>query len=319
MTANAGSVAVPLRHGLPGALERQRQRGVGQRRQVIGEPLDRQPAVEVGHEQTEHLRVVHIAQQVHLLFLVAVRLGELGAHAAQPRPIQSGVCSLSNSLDPLVEQFVEQDWMPDQVVGGPAAGREQPHHALERRRKLVQQRNVGAATGDHVDQLREARKEFVRPDVVRRAGPARALRGTHCSPDCEQSLDPRARRRLVTWTRRDASTPRSRCAVAAGSAKSDDFAGARVSASSTWVRSARRARAATSALRGGFDEHRVERCQRRHHAPREYRSDSAIHARIATHEQQRDACARVRGPWAAVCVWASSTYCSACSRSRRNS
>ena len=224
---------------------------------MVREPLDGQAAIEVGHQQPEHLRVVGVAQHVHLDFLVAVGLVEPRAHGRGPRrPV--GRVLVVEGLDAIVEQFVEQDRMPDEVIGGPAARRKQPHHAVERGGELVQQRDVSAAPGDHVDQLGEAREELVRADVVRGARAARAFGGG--TQSCaEQLLDPGARRRL-------GDLHPTRCQHAAQPLRR----GRRIAKAGEFemiyqrvVRSARIVRPVRERQRRGmcrrFDEHRVER------------------------------------------------------------
>ncbi|MBS1134728.1 MAG: hypothetical protein H6R02_1869, partial [Burkholderiaceae bacterium] len=102
---------------------------------MIGEPLDREPPIEVRHQQPEHLRVMHITQQVHLLLLIASRLGQLPTHPARPsRPVRRVI--VVEQFDAFVEKLVEQDRVTDKVVRSPAARREQTHHALKCGRKL---------------------------------------------------------------------------------------------------------------------------------------------------------------------------------------
>ena len=158
---------MPARQAGPRTFERHRHRLIGQQRQVVGQPLHGQAAIEVAQQQAEQRRMMAVAQQVHLAFDVARVRGQLHAHVGAPLyPVGQIELALA---DALVEQFVQQDRMAHQVVGGPAAGRQQAQHAVEGAAVLVQQRHVGAALGHHVEQLREARQHLVGADVVDRA------------------------------------------------------------------------------------------------------------------------------------------------------
>ena len=68
----------------------------------------------------------------------------------------------------VVEQFVEQDRMACEVVRGPARGAHQVGHALECLRILLQQRQIGAAAADCLDQFEAASQRLFR--VLRGGG-----------------------------------------------------------------------------------------------------------------------------------------------------
>ena len=80
---------------------------VGERRQVVGQPLDGQPAGQVLREQAERLRMLEVAQRVHLpLGVVAVRARAAASSSAR-HASQSG----SGEQHARVEQLVEQQRM----------------------------------------------------------------------------------------------------------------------------------------------------------------------------------------------------------------
>jgi hypothetical protein len=76
---------VAPRQLVPRELDRDLEHEVGEGREVVREPLDRQQPGEVLREQAEHLSLVHLAQQHHApLAVVGVRR-ELRAQLARER------------------------------------------------------------------------------------------------------------------------------------------------------------------------------------------------------------------------------------------
>jgi hypothetical protein len=101
--------------------------------------------------------VVGLAQQVHLPLGVRLQLIQpgrelLGADAA---PVGQHVEQAR------VEQFVEQDGVALQVVGGPARTADQFRHLAQRLRILLQQGQVGRAARDGFEQVEAARQRRV--------------------------------------------------------------------------------------------------------------------------------------------------------------
>ncbi len=118
---------------------------------MIGEALHRQQAAEILREQPEHLRVVQLAHHVHLALDVAVVRRHLAAQAGGEL---APVGRLGHQAR--VEQLVEQDGMAREVLRGPARRREQLHHAAERLRLFGEQREVGGAAGDGLEEFQGA-------------------------------------------------------------------------------------------------------------------------------------------------------------------
>src|SRR5206468_8075240 len=75
-------LAVHLR---PAMLERRRKYDVRQRRQVIGEPFDGEPAVQILRQQPKRLRMLKMPQHVHLPLGIARVGAKLKVELAPPR------------------------------------------------------------------------------------------------------------------------------------------------------------------------------------------------------------------------------------------
>ncbi len=100
---------------------------------MIGEALDRQRSGEVLREQAERLRVLELAQDVHLLLDVARLDGEQARELVPPR-LPVGL----REQHARVEQLVEQDRVARQVVGRPLRGAHQLREARQHGRVLGQ-------------------------------------------------------------------------------------------------------------------------------------------------------------------------------------
>ena len=84
--------------------------------------------------------MVGLAQQVHLPFGIRLQLGQLGfQRLAQPAPVGQHVEQAR------IEQFVEQDGVALQILGGPARTADQLGHLAQGLRILLQQGQVGGA------------------------------------------------------------------------------------------------------------------------------------------------------------------------------
>ncbi len=80
-----------------------------------------------------------------------------------------------------VEQLVEDDWMLVEVLRQPSRSRDQLGDALQRRRMLLQQREVGHSTANRLDQVEQGRQRRVSP-----------LHGLSCPrQQWHQRIDPR--------------------------------------------------------------------------------------------------------------------------------
>jgi hypothetical protein len=98
----------------PARPQRRLEDDVGERGQVVGEPLDGELAGQVLREQTERLRVLEVPERVHLALLVARVLREHARELGAPRAMVGLLHQHAR-----VEQLVEQDRVPRQVVGRP--------------------------------------------------------------------------------------------------------------------------------------------------------------------------------------------------------
>ncbi len=124
---------------------------------MVGEPLDRQPAFQVLHQQPERLRVLEVAQHVHLVLRV-FRMGvEQARELRAPRvPIRLG------EQHPCVEKLVEQQRMARQVVRCPSRRAHQVREARQQRRMLDHEGQVRAAARDRLQQREEALEDQLR-------------------------------------------------------------------------------------------------------------------------------------------------------------
>ena len=140
MIANRGGGASAPAICVQHARERAVEHDVGQRRQMIGEALDGEPAAQVLRQQAERLRMLEVAQHVHLVLGVAGCAREQARELVAPRvPVRLG------QQHARVEQLVEQQRMARQVVGGPRRRAHQVGEARQQRRMLDHQREIRAA------------------------------------------------------------------------------------------------------------------------------------------------------------------------------
>jgi len=77
MTAKRGFAPVAHAELYPAQLEGHLEHDVGEIREIVGELLDGERARQILSEQAEDLRVMRLAQPIHLAFLVALPGGEL--------------------------------------------------------------------------------------------------------------------------------------------------------------------------------------------------------------------------------------------------
>ena len=139
--------------------------------QVVGERLDGQQAGQVLRQQAEHLRLVLLAQHVHLRARCRPRRlrAWLRSVRRERRPVGRGV------EHAVVEQLVEQQRMARDVIC--AAQLEAPTMRATRSSAigmLGEQREVGARGGDRLDEIEAAGERGV---GIRRVGRDRGQRG----------------------------------------------------------------------------------------------------------------------------------------------
>ena len=117
---------------------------------MIGEALDGQRAGEILREQPERLRVLEVAQRVHLPLGVARVAREQARELGAPRaPI--GL----RQQHARIEQLVEQDRLARQVVGRPLRCAHQLRESRQHRRMLDQEREIGAAPAHRLEELEQ--------------------------------------------------------------------------------------------------------------------------------------------------------------------
>ena len=148
---------MPAAQLAPDLLQRDREKQVRQRGQVVGEPLDAEQPGQILREQPEHLRLVHLAQQIHAALGVALVRGELGTQLSR-----EGVEVRRRVKQSIVEQLVEQQRVARHELGRPARGADDPRDALERMRILGQQGEVGGAARDRFDEIDAAGERGLR-------------------------------------------------------------------------------------------------------------------------------------------------------------
>ncbi|MDR8957294.1 hypothetical protein FEP76_05822 [Burkholderia multivorans] len=148
-------VAVTLRELRPDDFDRDVEHRVGELRQPVADVLDRQLPGQVDQQDPEYLRVLRMPQQVHLLF-GAVGGGQARAQRVLERRPVERACNRF-----VVEQFVEQLRVADQIAAAPARRAEHRQHAVERGRIFGQQRQVDAAPADRLEQVEQAHDRVV--------------------------------------------------------------------------------------------------------------------------------------------------------------
>ena len=300
--------------------ERRREDDVRQRGQVVGEALDGQRAGQVLREQAKRLRVLEMAQHVHLPFGVAVGGGlharEL-ARATRPsrarpgaradraaRRAGSGVAS--GSRPPTARR--------PSIARGAAASSDARSGARDRRCAGSPSRGARTADGTPPAHRRRRWPPPRRPRAIaaraRRRAAATAPAAADTAARRERARDarggrrdrrsrPRAERRLAP-VRRRRHLPRPPRATASWRPFAAASIAARLDIAAVASRSSRR--------RG----RRTARRQRRD-AQRASRSKSAIEAAPIA----RASASRSAGSAGSICVCRSSRYCSRCSRLRR--
>ena len=149
--------AVTHAQRIPGEPQHSFQHGAGEVAQVIGQRLERQRAGEVEREQAQRLRLLEVAQEVHLPLGVALVLVEARAQGgAQLRPVRRIAGALR------VDQFIEQHRMLRQVIGGPWTCRSQARQPRGRIRIFEQQGEIGFAPADAVHDVEHALESRIR-------------------------------------------------------------------------------------------------------------------------------------------------------------
>ena len=155
---------------------------VGQRRQVVGDLLDAEVALDVAHQRAEDLGVVRAAQRVEQRLLA----GLAGALPRRVPRVELGEEALALEAavqQPLVGQFVDDAGMPHQVAHRPARQAEQPQQPVLHLGPLDQQREVALAPQQRLDPVDEARSRH-RPCSARRVAASEA----RCSSRASRSL-----------------------------------------------------------------------------------------------------------------------------------
>src|SRR5207253_3569698 len=149
----------------PRLLERRLKHDIGERGQVVGQPLDRQPTVEVLDQQAKRLRLLKVPQGVDLAFRVTVVGRELSCELGAPI-LPTGL----GKQRAAVQKLVEQNRMPGQVLRGPRAGAEQMGEARKHWWVLDQKCEIGAASADRLEQHEQSDENFLRlPGLPRHA------------------------------------------------------------------------------------------------------------------------------------------------------
>ena len=134
--------------------------------------LDAQLAGQVDQQNAEHLGLVRVAQQVHLLFDAVGSVQTQAQRALEFGPVERTIHRF------VVEQFVEQLRMANQVAGRPARPAQHRQHAVQRLRIFGQQRQIRAAPAHRFEQVEQTRHRIAAPfaRLQRTRGLQRALR-----------------------------------------------------------------------------------------------------------------------------------------------
>ncbi len=112
---------------------------------------------------------MHVAQQVHAPLGIA---GGLGEAAARRRGESAGIRRLVEQA--IVEQLIEQQGMPGDELGRPARRADDARDPLERVGMLGEQREIGGAARDRLEQRDSSHERRVR--IGRCLGRARERR-----------------------------------------------------------------------------------------------------------------------------------------------
>ena len=144
-------------HPHPACGKRRAKHHIGERREMIGEPFHGEPAVQILREQTESLRVLEMAQHVHLPLSIARLLGHLRIELAPPRlPIRL----LEQGTT--VEQLIKQDRMAREIVRGPGARACELRKPRQHGRVLRQQSKIDTSTTDRFEQRQQSIEDGAR-------------------------------------------------------------------------------------------------------------------------------------------------------------
>ncbi|SAI57532.1 Uncharacterised protein [Bordetella ansorpii] len=165
----------------PQAPHRLGQQHVGQGGQLVGQAFHRQFAFQVLRQQLEAGLALHVAHQVHLAFDVGIAARqyagvEVGRQLArQLREIQG----LEQGAP--IDQAVQQQRMLRQVLRGPGAGRHHAGHAGQGVGVFGQQRQIGAALRDGLDQVHQAHGGIARVGCLQRGLQGGGQQGVHAA------------------------------------------------------------------------------------------------------------------------------------------
>ncbi len=141
----------------PTGRERRFENDVRQHRQVVRQPLDGQAAEEVLREQAKGLRMLEMAQHVHLM------LGIVRPVAKQPRELGPPRVPIGlGEQRARVEQLVEQQRIAGEVVRRPGGRAHDVDEAGQERRMLDHEREVRAAPGDGLEERQQSRDDHLR-------------------------------------------------------------------------------------------------------------------------------------------------------------
>ena len=148
------------RHAVPrlDLRPRQRQRFLHDQLGDVGEPIadlhQRQAADQIGDRDPKQGRALELAQHLDL----SLRLLVLHVLATQ-RQILRELRARRRLLDQaLVDQLIEQQRMRGDLVGEKLALLAQRDQPAQRRRVLVQQREIDGAAADHLEDFQDARQ-----------------------------------------------------------------------------------------------------------------------------------------------------------------
>ena len=158
-------VAVALLQVLPGPADGAVERGVGERREVVGHLLDAQFAVDVAHQGAKHLGVVGAAQGVQQRLFVGLAATRPGA-VARLEFVQIGGALEAALQGARIGKLVDHAGMAHEVAHGPtrqAQEAQQPHQHFA---AFGQQGEVAFAAQQRLEPVDEAQHRRVALGLV---------------------------------------------------------------------------------------------------------------------------------------------------------
>lgn len=114
----ARRLAMPLRKLPPDSLHGHVEHGVGELREPVAHVLDAQAPREIDQQNAEDFGLMRVAQQIHLMFGVLGSLQARGQRALELGPVERARDGF------VVEQFIEQLRMADQIARRPVGARQ---------------------------------------------------------------------------------------------------------------------------------------------------------------------------------------------------